>query len=91
MNEKVCRVGKKGVKNSCQTKADFTAKSITPMDGFVCHGEVKEDWLMLKGCFVGVKKRPLILRKSMMKCTAKKQLETIDIEFIDTLSEQGHG
>ena len=61
MNKKACRVGKKGVENSCQTKADFTAKSITPMDGFVCHGEVKEDWLVLKGCRVGVIECPLIL------------------------------
>ena len=60
MNKKVCRVGKKGVKNSCGTKADLTAKSIAPMGGFVHCSEVKEDWLVLEGCRVGVIKRPLI-------------------------------
>jgi large subunit ribosomal protein L3e len=62
MNKKIYRIGKKGDGASCQTEADLTAKSITPMGGFVHYGEVKEDWLMLKGAIVGVKKRPLILQ-----------------------------
>ena len=47
---------------------------------FELTGEVKEIWLMLKGCCVGVKKRPLISQKSVMKHASKKQLKTIDIE-----------
>jgi large subunit ribosomal protein L3e len=91
LNKKVYRLGKKDDKASCQTEADLTEKGITPMGGFVHYGEVKEDWLMLKGAVVGVKKRPLILRKSMMKHTARKHLETIELKFIDTSSKMGHG
>jgi large subunit ribosomal protein L3e len=91
MNKKVYKIGKKGDNTSCQTSADLTEKSITPMGGFVHYGEVNEDWIMLKGAVVGVKKRPLILRKSLMNHTARKHLETIDIKFIDTSSKMGHG
>lgn len=91
LNKKVYRLGKKGDEASCQTEADLTKKSITPMGGFVHYGQVKEDWIMLKGAVVGVKKRPLILRKSMMKHSSRKHLEKIDIKFIDTSSKLGHG
>jgi len=91
MNKKVYRLGKKGDAASCQTEADLTAKSITPMGGFPHYGEVNEDWVMLKGCVVGCKKRPLILRKSMMNHSSRKHLETINIKFIDTSSKMGHG
>jgi large subunit ribosomal protein L3e len=91
LNKKVYRIGKKGDEASCQTEADLTKKGITPMGGFVKYGEVNEDWIMVKGAIVGVKKRPVILRKSMMNHTSRKQLETIDIKFIDTSSKQGHG
>jgi len=91
MNKRIYRIGKKGDEKSCQTEADLTPKSITPMGGFVHYGEVREDWLMLKGSVAGVKKRPLILRKSMMKHTSRKHLEPIDIKFIDTSSKLGHG
>jgi len=91
MNKKIYRIGKKGDEASCQTDADLTKKGITPMGGFVRYGEVNEDWLMLKGAVVGVKKRPLILRKSLMKHSTRKHLEEIDIKFIDTSSKLGHG
>jgi len=91
VNKKVYRIGKKGDEASCQTEADLTKKSITPMGGFVRYGEISEDWIMLKGAVVGVKKRPLILRKSMLKHSSRKHLETIDIKFIDTSSKLGHG
>jgi large subunit ribosomal protein L3e len=91
MNKKVYRIGKKGDEASCQTEADLTKKGITPMGGFVHYGEVREDWIMLKGAIVGVKKRPVILRKSLMKHSSRKHLEDIDIKFIDTSSKLGHG
>lgn len=91
MNKKVYRIGKAGDNASCQTQADLTEKSITPMGGFVHYGEITNDWIMLKGAIVGVKKRPVILRKSLMKHTSRKHLEEIDIRFIDTSSKQGHG
>jgi len=91
MNKKVYRIGKAGDQASCQTQADLTEKSITPMGGFVHYGEIRNDWIMLKGAIVGVKKRPVVLRKSLMKHTSRKHLENIDIRFIDTSSKQGHG
>jgi len=91
MNKKVYRLGAKGDEKSCQTEADLTEKSITPMGGFVHYGEVNEDWIMLKGATVGVKKRPLIIRKSMMVHSSRKHLEPADLKFIDTSSKLGHG
>jgi large subunit ribosomal protein L3e len=91
LNKKIYRIGKKGDTSSCKTNADLSEKSITPMGGFPHYGEINEDWLMLKGACVGVKKRPLILRKSMMNHSSRKHLETIDIKFIDTSSKLGHG
>jgi len=91
LNKKIYRIGKRGDNASCQTEADLTEKSITPMGGFPHYGEINEDWVMLKGAVVGVKKRPLIMRKSLMKHSSRKHLETIDLKFIDTSSKLGHG
>jgi len=91
MNKKIYRIGKKGDKTSCQTDADLTEKSITPMGGFVRYGEINEDWVMIKGSCVGVKKRPLVLRRSLMVHSSRKHLEKIHIKFIDTSSKLGHG
>jgi len=91
LNKKVYRIGKKEDSASCKTTADLSEKGITPMGGFPHYGEVNEDWVMLKGAIVGVKKRPLILRKSMMNHSSRKHLEVIDIKFIDTSSKLGHG
>merc|ERR1712003_294745 len=91
LNKKIYRIGKKDDKASCQTEADLTEKGVTPMGGFPHYGEINEDWVMLKGAVVGCKKRPLILRKSMMNHSSRKHLETIDIKFIDTSSKMGHG
>merc|ERR1712032_28973 len=91
LNKKVYRIGKAGDNSSCQTEADLTVKSITPMGGFPHYGEIREDWVMVKGAVVGVKKRPLILRKSLMNHSSRKHLENIDLKFIDTSSKMGHG
>jgi len=91
MNKKVYRIGKAEDKASCQTEADLTEKGITPMGGFVHYGEITNDWVMLKGSIVGVTKRPLVLRKSMMNHSTRKHLENIDLKFIDTSSKLGHG
>jgi len=59
-NKKVYRIGqgeRSGVSNNASTENDLTAKNITPMGGFPHYGVVKDDYLMLKGCCVGTKKR----------------------------------
>jgi hypothetical protein len=51
------------IKNNAATEYDLTDKSITPMGGFVHYGEVNNDFVMIKGCCMGPKKRVITLRK----------------------------
>lgn len=94
LNKKIYRIGKaerSGVKNSATTQSDLTEKNITPMGGFPHYGIVRDDFLILKGCIVGPKKRFVLLRKSMMTQTSRTHLEEIALKFIDTSSKLGHG
>ncbi|GAB0147180.1 60S ribosomal protein L3 [Epichloe bromicola] len=61
------------------------------MGGFVRYGEVKNDFLILKGSTPGVKKRVMTLRKSMFVHTSRKALEKVELKWIDTSSKFGHG
>jgi len=79
------------VKNNASTEYDQTEKSITPMGGFPHYGEVTNDFLMLKGCLMGPKKRAITLRKSLLTHTKRAALEKINLKFIDTSSKFGHG
>ena len=54
------------VKNNAATDYDLADKSINPMGGFPHYGLVKQDFVMIKGCCVGPKKRVLTLRKVMI-------------------------
>ena len=51
------------VKNNASTDYDLTEKTITPMGGFPHYGEVNNDFVMIKGCCMGPKKRVITLRK----------------------------
>ena len=73
------------------TEFDLTEKSITPMGGFPHYGIVNEDYIMIKGCCVGVKKRVLTLRKTLLNQTSRSAQEEISLKFIDTSSKFGHG
>lgn len=79
------------MKNNASTEYDLTDKSITPMGGFPHYGEVNNDFIMLKGCCIGSKKRVLTLRKSLLVHTSRASLEKINLKFIDTSSKMGHG
>lgn len=68
-----------------------TEKDITPMGGFPHYGIVKDDYLMIKGCCVGPKKRVVTLRQSLLNQTSRLALEDIKLKFIDTSSKFGHG
>merc|ERR1712224_147743 len=70
---------------------DLTEKAITPLGGFPHYGNVTEDYLMLKGAIVGVKKRLITMRKSLLEQTSRTALEQIQLKFIDTSSKFGHG
>jgi len=92
INKKIYRLGKaENIKSSGTTEFDITQKAITPMGGFTRYGVVSEDFLMLKGCTIGVKKRVLTLRKSLIPQTSRNALEKIQLKFIDTSSKFGHG
>merc|ERR1712088_542365 len=79
------------VQNNAATDYDLADKSINPMGGFPHYGLVKQDFVMIKGCCVGPKKRVLTLRKSLLVHTKRKALEEIKLKFIDTSSKIGHG
>ncbi|KAK2152681.1 hypothetical protein LSH36_321g00017 [Paralvinella palmiformis] len=98
MNKKIYRIGQgihmkdgKLIKNNASTESDVTEKTITPMGGFPHYGEVNNDFMMIKGCCVGPKKRVLTLRKSLLVHTKRRALEKITLKFIDTSSKFGHG
>ncbi|KAF7071432.1 hypothetical protein CFC21_076746 [Triticum aestivum] len=92
MNKKIYKMGKSGQESheAC-TEFDRTEKDITPMGGFPHYGVVKGDYLMIKGCCVGPKKRVVTLRQSLLKQTSRLALEEIKLKFIDTSSKFGHG
>jgi large subunit ribosomal protein L3e len=46
---------------------------------------------MLKGSVPGTKKRVLTIRKSLMVHTSRRDLEKVQLKFIDTSSKFGHG
>merc|ERR1712008_567686 len=88
VNKKIYRMGAgykmkdgKLVKNNAATEYDIADKSINPMGGFPHYGEVKQDFIMIKGCCIGPKKRTLTLRKSLLTHTKKRALEKISLKF----------
>ena len=90
-NEDLETIGKGEDAANASTEFDVTKKQITPMGGFVRYGEVKNDYLLLRGAVPGVKKRVVTLRKSMQTHTSRKALEKVDLKWIDTSSKFGHG
>ena len=107
VNHKIYRIGKGTDAGSASTDFDVSKKTITPfvtllqfgftiltscrMGGFVRYGEVKNDFLLLKGSVPGVKKRVMTLRKSMFTHTSRRALEKVELKWIDTSSKFGHG
>lgn len=63
INHKVYRVGKGDDEANAATEFDRTKKTITPLGGFVRYGEVKNDFVILKGSIPGIRKRVVTLRK----------------------------
>merc|ERR1712173_213066 len=74
INKKIYRMGEgfkmkdgKLIKNNASTEYDLADKSINPMGGFPHYGEVKQDFIMIKGCCIGPKKRTLTLRRGLLR------------------------
>ena len=89
LNKKVYRIGSGSDEANASTESDITKKSITPMGGFPHYGIVKNDFLILKGSIPGTKKRVITLRKSLMVHTSRRDLEKVQLKFIDTSSKFG--
>lgn len=59
------------------------------MGGFPHYGIVKNDFLLLKGSIPGTKKRVITIRKSLTVHTSRRDLEKVELKFIDTSSKFG--
>jgi large subunit ribosomal protein L3e len=88
INKKIYKIGLLG---EAKTEHDLTAKAITPMGGFPHYGVVDQDYLMIRGCCPGVRKRAITLRKSLLAQSNREATEKITLKFIDTASTFGHG
>jgi large subunit ribosomal protein L3e len=88
INKKVYRIGSGADKANAKTEFDPVDKSITPMGGFPQYGEIRHDFVMLKGCCLGTRKRPITLRKSLITQTKRVAFEKIQLKFIDTSSKR---
>jgi large subunit ribosomal protein L3e len=97
LNKKIYKIGGNSFDgsgaplNTATTEYDLTSKNITPMGGFVQYGVVRNEFLMIKGCVTGPRKRVITLRKSLLAQTSRRAEEKIDLKFIDTSSKFGHG
>lgn len=94
LNQKVYRVGSgavRGINNNASTETDAHIKNITPLGGFPHYGEVNEDFLLLRGCVMGPKKREITIRKTLLNQTKSFSTANVEIKFIDTASKIGHG
>lgn len=89
MNKRIYKMG--NGPNAGSTEFDLTQKSINPMGGFPHYGLVQNDFIIIKGCCIGSRKRPLVLRKPLHERTKKIYNEKINLKFIDTASKLGHG
>jgi Ribosomal protein L3 len=78
---------------------NFVGEGVEAVRGVLWAGEgdirrwrgrrVKNDFLLLKGSIPGTKKRVITIRKSLMVHTSRKDLEKVDLKFIDTSSKFG--
>jgi len=91
INKKVFRIGKGDDPKNGSTAADPTEKKITPLGGFPHYGIITQDFLMVRGCTMGLRKRVLTLRKSLHVSSSRTALEQINLKFIDTSSKLGVG
>lgn len=90
LSNKIYRVGT-GERRNAYCEADGIQKDITPMGGFPYYGVVKNDFLLIKGAIQGTRKRVITIRKALFVPTTNFANEKVDVKFIDTSSNIGHG
>lgn len=61
------------------------------MGGFVCYGEIKNDFVMVKGFVFGIKKCIMIFCKFMFIYIFCKVFEKVEFKWIDIFFEFGYG
>jgi len=93
IHKKIFKIGESMRKNKANARcdADLTDKTITPMGGFVSYGIVRNDYLLVKGCVAGARRRVITLRKGLRPVTTRDGTEQISLKFIDTSAKFGHG
>jgi len=93
LNKRIYRVGKSAreANDNAMTDADVTQKNITPLGGFPHYGNVLNDYIMVKGCTVGIRKRTLLLRQALFAPNLTGEQANVNLKFIDTSSKFGHG
>jgi len=91
MNKKIYRIGAGGDEANATTEQDITNKTINPMGGFPHYGFIRNDFVMVKGSITGPKKRLITIRKSLYTHSSRRDLEKVQLKFIDTSSKYGHG
>lgn len=90
LNKKIMKLGKSGEQSfKVTTDHDLTDKSITPMGGFPQYGIIRSDYLLLKGCIVGPRKRVITLRRNLHPPTGRIAQEDPNIKFVDTAAKNG--
>ena len=67
------------MKNNAATEFDPTEKTVTPLGGFPHYGDVRNDFIMIRGCCVGPRKRVITLRKVTFHTAKKKKNEVANI------------
>jgi large subunit ribosomal protein L3e len=92
-NKRIYRIGRSAreANDNATTEADATIKNITPLGGFPHYGPVLNDYVMLKGNTVGLRKRPLQLRLALKPRNMTDETRAVNLKFIDTSSKIGHG
>nr|UXY87234.1 60S ribosomal protein L3 [Cryptomonas sp.] len=91
LNIRIYKIGKATDKFNGSTEYDLSEKNITPMGGFPYYGIVRNDFIILKGCVQGTKKRLITLRKRINKNNNKQNDSNVILKFIDTSAKWGHG
>uniref|UniRef100_A0A915DU60 60S ribosomal protein L3 n=1 Tax=Ditylenchus dipsaci TaxID=166011 RepID=A0A915DU60_9BILA len=91
INKKIYLIGKSCLtvpgKHNGSNKFDITGNS----GRYPHYGLVNQDFVMICGCCIGSKKRPITLRKSLLKQTKRFTYKEIELKWIDTSSKFGHG
>jgi len=91
IGKKIFKIGNGSDPKSATTSFDLTEKPITPMGGFSNYGDIREDFIMLKGSIPGPSRRIVTLRKPVFARRSRRATEQVELKFIDTASKVGRG